>query len=84
MTTLITDAQGSQIEIENCQRVDVIHTDLHIEGEDGPNSLNFTHTKEGLITDLYVTQESETELNYNLGTSSETTTETVERLDPRK
>lgn len=60
------------------ERVEIIYENLEIPGEDSPGNLHINATEEGLILDVWNTNNEGVETNS--GTSSETAQEIVERL----
>ena len=54
------------------------HETIQVAGKDGPNTLSFTHTNEGFVTDIDVSREED--LNHNLASRTETLEEVIERL----
>jgi hypothetical protein len=59
-------------------RVEIIYSLLEIPGEDSPGDLHVNLTHEGIILDVWNTNNAGTETNS--GTSSETAQEIVERI----
>jgi hypothetical protein len=74
---MLVTLDGGATYVEAPQGVQMIYTELTMPGEDSDGELHVNCTEEGIILDVWVDRPG---MGHNIGTSSETADEIVERL----